>query len=72
MPHPACFVLTSLVKKGRRWGAKWMHLVEKKNISLGRLKGALKFFGSTLYAHIAEMSDHRLGEAPCDALGVHC
>lgn len=36
----------------------------KKNISLGRLKGALKFFGSTLYAHIAEMSDHRLGEAP--------
>lgn len=48
-----------------------MHLVEKK-ISLGRLKGALKFFGSTLYAHIAEMSDHRLGEAPCDALGVHC
>lgn len=41
-----------------------MDAFSRKTISLGHLKGALKFFGSTLYAHVAEMSDHRLGEAP--------
>lgn len=70
MPHIACLILTSFVKRAQRVGK--MDSCSRKATSLGHLKDTLKFFGSTLYDRIMEMSGHRLDEATFwDALDIH-